>query len=87
MNCFIYLAESIVQCDQIWQSYASLAESLQYWAIFFGGGYLLFGKILELLWQILYPIGQISVQVNGQMLKNNLAIWSHWSCAEMGKTK
>ena len=62
MNCFIYLAESIVQCDQIWQSYASLAESLQYWAIFFGGGYLLFGKMFGTTLQILYA----SVSVNQQ---------------------
>ena len=28
---------------------------------------------------ILYAIGQVFIDVNGQMLKNNLAIWSHWS--------
>ena len=40
--------------------------------------YLLFGKISDLFWQILYAIGQVFIDVNGQMLKNNLAIWSHW---------
>ena len=25
-----------------------------------------------------YPIGQISTVVNGQKMKHNLAIWSHW---------
>ena len=34
--------------------------------------YLLFGKILDLLWQIMNVIGQIFVDVNGQMLQNNL---------------
>ena len=27
---------------------------------------------------IFYALGQIFVVLNGQMLKNNLAIWSHW---------
>ena len=44
--------------------------------------YLLFGKILDLLWETLYPIGQIFVDVNGQMLKNNLVIWSHWFASD-----
>ena len=32
---------------------------------------------LNLLWQILFAIGKIFVNVNDQTLKNNLAIWSH----------
>ena len=40
--------------------------------------YLLFSKILNLLCQIFYTFGQTFIDVNGQMLKNNLAIWSHW---------
>ena len=39
--------------------------------------HLLFGKILNLLWQILYTFGQFFFAVNGQMLKNNPAILSH----------
>ena len=35
------------------------------------------GIILKLLWQKLYGIGQIFIAVRGQILKNNLAIWSH----------
>ena len=35
-------------------------------------------KFLDLLLQILLAIGKIFVDVNGQMLKNNQAIWSHW---------
>ena len=63
-------------CDQIWQNYATLAKYLKSWAIL--GGYLLLGKIQELLGQIFYAIGQPFGHINGQMLKNNLAIWSHW---------
>ena len=40
--------------------------------------YLLLGKILDWLWQISCAIGQVFIDINGQMLKNNLAIWSHW---------
>ena len=45
--------------------------------------HLLFGKILNLLWQILCAIGQVFIEVNGQMLNNNPAIWSHWRHVEM----
>ena len=31
--------------------------------------YLLFGKSFNRLWQILYAIGQVFVDINGQMLK------------------
>ena len=40
--------------------------------------YFVFGKPLNLLWQFLNVIRLICIDVNGQMLKNNLAIWSHW---------
>ena len=39
---------------------------------------LVFGKILNLLWQSLKAIGQFFIVVNSQILKNDLAIWSHW---------
>ena len=51
------------QCDQIWQNLANL----------------LFGKMLTLLWQICDIIRLIFIVANGQKLKNNLSIWSHWS--------
>ena len=39
-----------------------------------------FGKIWNLLWQILYASAQFFSFVNAQILKkNNRAIWSHWS--------
>ena len=39
--------------------------------------YFLFGKMLILLWQICDIIGLIFAVANGQILKNNLTIWSH----------
>ena len=41
-------------------------------------GYLVFGIIMSILWQIWSAIGQIFISVNGDRLKNNLAIWSRW---------
>ena len=40
--------------------------------------YFLFDKMLSILWQICDMIGLIFIDVNGQILKNNLTIWSHW---------
>ena len=39
--------------------------------------HLVFGKIMQLLWQNLYAIGLIFFAVNEQIQKNNLIIWSH----------
>ena len=39
--------------------------------------HLVFGILLNLLWQILYVIGNIFLDLNGQKWANNLAIWSH----------
>ena len=38
--------------------------------------YFLFGKTLSRLWQICDIIGLFFIVVNGQILKNNLTIWS-----------
>ena len=54
-----------------WQNLQSLGHFLR--------PYLLFGKNLDLLWLNWYAIWQIFIDVIGQMLKNNLSIWSHWS--------
>ena len=40
--------------------------------------YFLFGKTLSILCQICDIIGLIFSVANGQILKNNLTIWSHW---------
>ena len=45
---------------------------------FFWIAYLVFGKLLYQLWNF-YATGQIFIVVNGQILKKNMAIWSHWS--------
>ena len=41
--------------------------------------FFLFGKMLNLLWQICYITGIVFIIANGQILKHNLTIWSHWS--------
>ena len=49
-------------------------------------GLFLICKILSLLWQICDIIVLIFIVANGQIMKNNLTIWSH--CLEWkGKTK
>ena len=41
--------------------------------------WLLFGNILNLFWQFLwYVLWQVITVVISQILKNDLAIWSHW---------
>ena len=44
--------------------------------------YLVFGTILNLLWQIVYVIRPIFTVANGQILN----IWSHWCKAECERT-
>ena len=61
------------ECDQIWRNFATLAKLYKSLA------YFLFGKMLNLLWQICDIIGLIFIVAHGQILKNNIAIWSHWS--------
>ena len=40
--------------------------------------YFLFRKMLSLLLQIWYIFGRIFIVADGQILKNNLTIWSHY---------
>ena len=40
--------------------------------------YWLFGKMVNLLWQICDIIGPIFIATNGKILKNNLTSWWHW---------
>ena len=65
-----------LQCDQIWRNFSTLAKFAKSLGNF-NCVYLLFGEILGRLWQILYAIWKIFIDVNGQMSKNYLAIWSH----------
>ena len=39
--------------------------------------YLIFDKVLNPLWHNLYALRQFCILENGQILKNNLTIWSH----------
>ena len=66
------------QRGQIWQNFKILWQYLK--ALFS------IGKILNLLWHIIYAIGYIFYLVNCQILKNNLVIWSQW-CQFTNKTK
>ena len=69
----------IGEISPLWQNIQSLGH--------FSRVYLLFGKILSLLYQILHTFGPVIIEVNGQMLKNNLAICSHWApTSKTGKT-
>ena len=65
------------QCDQFGRNFAMLAKVygkfVQFSTVLF-----LFCKILSLLWQICDIIGLFVIVANGQILKNNLTIWSHW---------
>ena len=38
---------------------------------------LVFGKIMILLWQKCFTIGQVLIAIDGQIRLSNLAIWSH----------
>ena len=69
--CFgtLTVVTSFGEFSPFWQNLESLGQ-------FFQG---LFWKILDRLWLILYAIGQVFIDVNGQMLKNNLSIWSQWT--------
>ena len=46
-----------------------------------------FGKMLSLLWQICDIIGLVFIFANGQILKNNLAIWSHCYCGVISHSR
>ena len=46
--------------------------------------YLVFDKVLILLWQKCFAIGQVFNVVYIHILKNNLAIWSYWPPGRVG---
>ena len=73
------MQQCLVQGDLIWRNFATLVKvdkSLAHFLMV----YFLSGKILSLLWQICDIIVLIFIGANGQILKNNLTIWSHWPC-------
>ena len=63
------------QCDQIWRHFVTLAK----FSVLgnFLRVYLIFGEILGRVWQILYAVVKMFLDVNGRMLKNFLSIWSY----------
>ena len=73
-------------------SVTRFGEILPLWKIFkslweiFGMVYFEFGKQLYLLCVTFYATKQIFIVVNGQRLKNNLAIWSHWLVVKLLKS-
>ena len=69
LDKFLHVFFTTIQCDQIWQNFQSLGLFLRV--------YIQFGKFLGRLWQILYAIWKIFIDVNDKMLKNYLAIRSH----------
>ena len=65
------------KCDQMWRNFITLAKFCKTLGNF-SKPKLVLDKILSLLWQIfMLSIGQISNVINGPILKNNQAIWSH----------
>ena len=68
--------QPINQCDQILRYFATQATFYKAFGHFLSN-YLVFGKIVNLLWQIFYSFGQFFIVQYGQILKNNIAIWSH----------
>ena len=63
------------QCAQIGRNFASFGYILKVFGHFLQD-YLIFGQSLNQLWHF-YAIGQIVIVVNGQILNNIIAIWSH----------
>ena len=69
---------TVSQCDQMWRNLATLVKFKKSLTKFFRV-YLVFGKILQLLWQKCNAIGQVCTVTDGEIFKDNLAIWSHCS--------
>ena len=81
--------------DPVWPigiNFATLAKSFlcKYLSV-----NLIFGIVLNLLWQIIYDHGQLFIEQNGLIFKNNIATWSHcfdpkcyfgFSCVSVGYT-
>ena len=70
-------------CWSVWQYLANFrpfGKTLKYFGNIFRH-YLVLGILLNLLRQIWSAIGQIFNAVNSEILKNNLAIWSHCCCS------
>ena len=75
LSTYLMRIAGLNQCDQrCWnfatlQKFRNLRNNLRV--------YLVLGKPVYPLWCNLYALGQIFIAVNGKVLENNLAIWSH----------
>ena len=71
----------------VWPDLTKFRHFGKSWQIFgkFLTVYFLPGKLLSPPWQIYVIFGLNFIAANGQILKNNLTIWSHWFCST-GKT-
>ena len=65
--------DSLTRFGEVWPLCQNILRLWQFCMVF-----LVFGKILNLLWKKFHAIGQIFIVVNGQILKSYLAIWSFW---------
>ena len=78
VTSYVYFSRFCVcQCDQIWRNFTNFGKIFKVLGNF-SRVYVFFGKILGQLFHIYFTLGQILIDVNGQLLKNNLAIWSHF---------
>ena len=69
--------DSRYQCDQVCAKFRHFGKIFKKtWANFWG--FINYFAIFLQLWKIFYAIGQMFVHINGQILKNNLPIWSHY---------
>ena len=69
------------QCDQIWRNFANEEYFNSLWQ---------FWKVIFSIWhnfeptlKLFYAFGKISIDIGGQILNNNRAIWSH--CRGIGE--
>ena len=67
-------------CEKVWPDIARFRHFGEIFKVLgnYSRVYFLLGTILNLLSQILCTFGRIFVDLNGQLLKNNPAIWSNY---------
>ena len=70
---FVEAVDDRLQCDQIWQNFATFRDLFIVWQHF------------EPTLAKNYVLEQILIVVNGQRLKNILGIWAHWQSLRHGR--
>ena len=66
-----------ITCSFILSSVTRFGKILKFFGQFWYGLFCIWQAIIHTA-TIFYATGQIFIVINGQRLKNNLAIWSHW---------